>query len=139
MSDVLTAITDGPTRHDVLLTTPAVWNTVENILTREERRPNTPMAQAGFKNMTYRSVPITYDKNMPKAGANDHSILYLNFDYWKLYKHDQFNMRRHPWMPNNAGQFEVIINVGNTCSNNLRYWATLDKIEAEPTDGYATS
>lgn len=132
-STMLTSVTDGPIRPDVILSTPGIWNSFESILTQEERRPNTLMAQAGFENITLRSVPITYDKNMPKMDTNGHNLFYLNFDFIKWYAHEQYNMRRYPWqrMPNNAGQFEVIINVGNVCSNNLRYLAALKNVAAQ--------
>ena len=130
LGQAATAITDGGIKPDLILTTPDVWDAVEAILDDQERYPNTMMVDAGFTNITYRGIPIVYDKNMPVKGRQNHSLRFLNFDYWRWYVHQGFNMARHEWMrmPNNAGQFEVIINIGNTCSDNLRYLSTLDDI-----------
>lgn len=130
LTDAILKVTDGNIKPDIALTTTDVWGAVHNILTDQERYPNTMMAQAGFTNITYMGVPIVFDKNKPVKGRQNHSIRFLNFDYWRWYVHQGFNMARHEWqrMPNNAGQFEVIINIGNTCSDNLRYLSTLDDL-----------
>lgn len=128
-----TAVTDGNIKPDLILTTPDVWDGVERILDDLERYPNTMMVNAGFTNMTYRGIPIVYDKNMPVRGRTRHSLRILNFDYWRWYIHQGFNMVRYDWqrMPNGAGQFEILITIGNTCSDNLRYESTIDDIDPE--------
>lgn len=128
-----THVTDGNIKPDIILTTPDCWDASERFLDDLERYPNTMMVNAGFTNMTYRGIPIVYDKNMPTRGRTRHSMRILNFDYWRWYVHEQFNMVRHPWqrMPNNAGQYEVLITIGNTCSDNLRYLATIDDLNPE--------
>lgn len=127
----MTSVTDGPTKPDIILTSSDIWDLCEDILKDFERYPNTLMAQAGFDNMTYRGVPIVYDKNMPVKTRDRHQMYFLNFDYWKWYICRGFNMARRPWrrMPNNAGQYEVLVTVGNTCSDNLRYQSMLDDLD----------
>ena len=130
IGQAMTSITDGNTKPDIILTTSEVWDLCEDILKDFERYPNTAAAAAGFENMTYRGVPIVYDKNMPVRARNRHSMYLLNFDYWKWYICQGFNMARRPWqrMPNNAGQYEVLVTVGNTCSDNLRYLSAIHDI-----------
>ena len=128
MANSLTAVTDNNIRPDLAITTPDIRDDIELILTDKERFPNTALAQAGFDSVTYRNIPIVFDKEMPLPGHNRHQFFWLNFDYLVDYADERFNMQRHPWqrMPNNPGQYEVIINIGNVVSPNLRY---LSKIE----------
>ena len=129
LAQSLTAVTDNAIRPDIGITTPDVKDQIEAILSREERYPNTRMVDAGFDNITYRGVPIIWDKEMPLRNGK-HQLYWLNLDYIRDYMDERFNMKRHPWMrmPNNAGQFEVIINIGNVGSNNLRYQSMVDTI-----------
>lgn len=130
LAQSITSVTDNAIRPDIGITTPDVKNQIEAVLSREERYPNQKMVDAGFDNISYHGVPIVWDKEMPLR-SNKHQLYWLNFDYIRDYMDSRFNMKRQPWarMPNNAGQFEVIVNIGNLGSNNLRYQAIIDNID----------
>jgi len=130
LAESQTRVTDNAIRPDIGITSPEVKDQIEAILSREERYPNTRMVDAGFPNITYRGIPIIWDKEMPLYNGK-HQLLWLNLDYIRDYMDERFNMKRHPWarMPNNAGQFEVIINIGNLGSNNLRYQSRVHSID----------
>lgn len=133
LTESLIDVWDGPIKPDVGITTPKIWGKISQILQRDERYPNAAMAAAGFTNITFMGVPIVFDKEMPVKAADRHSLMWLNFDFLKDYAHQDFNMRRHPWarMPQNTGQYEVIVNFGNLCSDNLRYECRLDDLDPE--------
>lgn len=130
LAQSLTSVTDNAIRPDIGITSPEVKDQIEAILSREERYPNQQMVDAGFDNITYRGVPIIWDKEMPLKN-NRHQFYWLNLDFIRDYMDQRFNMKRQPWarMPNNAGQFEVIINIGNLGSNNLRYQSMIDYLD----------
>lgn len=132
LANAMTAVTDNNIRPDIGITTPGIRDDIELILTQAERFPNTALAQAGFDSVTYRGIPIVFDKEMPLPGANRHNFFWLNFDYLRDYCDERFNMQRHPWqrMPNNPGQYEVIINIGNVVSPNLRYLSKISDLKA---------
>ena len=129
LEESLMDVTDNGVRPDIGITTPAVRSQISSILQREERYPNTSMVNAGFENITYMGIPIIFDKEMPLP-TGKHMLFWLNLDYLRDYMDERFNMKRYPWMrmPNNAGQFEVIINIGNVGSGNLRYQSMIDNI-----------
>lgn len=131
LSDSLIDVWDGGIKPDIGITTPAIWSKIHSILMRDERYPNAAMAGAGFTNITFMGVPIVFDKERPVKADDRHSLDWLNFDYLRDYACEGFNMRRHPWarMPQNTGQYEVIVNFGNLCSDNLRYQNRLDDLD----------
>lgn len=133
MSDSLIDVWDGAKKPDIGITTPKIWSKVHSILMRDERYPNAAMAAAGFTNITFMGVPVVFDKERPVKAADRHSLDWLNFDHLKDYVCEGFDMRRHPWtrMPQNTGQYQVIVNFGNLCSDNLRYECRLDDLDPE--------
>ncbi|MCY3739897.1 MAG: phage major capsid protein [Candidatus Poribacteria bacterium] len=131
LTESLIDVWDGAKKPDIGITTPGIWAKIHSILMRDERYPNTALAAAGFTNITFMGVPIVFDKERPVKSATQHSLDWLNFDHLRDYACEGFNMRRHPWarMPQNTGQYEVIVNFGNFCSDNLRYECRLDDLD----------
>lgn len=130
LNESLMRVQDNAIRPDIGITTPPVRTQISAILQREERYPNTKLADAGFTNITFEGIPIVWDKEMPKVNGK-HEFYWLNFDYIRDYMDERFNMKRYPWarMQNQMGQFEVICNIGNVGSNNLRYQSRVHNID----------
>ena len=124
---------DGAKKPDIGITTPSVWGQISTFLQRDERYPNAAMAGAGFTSITFMGVPIVFDKERPVKAKDRHSLDWLNFDHLSDYACEGFDMRRHPWtrMPQNTGQYQVIVNFGNLCSDNLRYESRVDDLKPE--------
>ena len=133
LTDSLIEVWDGAKKPDIGITTPKIWGKINSILQRDERYPNAAMAGAGFTNITFMGVPIVFDKERPVKAADRHSHDWLNFDHLSDYACEGFDMRRHPWtrMPQNTGQYQVIVNFGNLCSDNLRYQSRVDDLDPD--------
>lgn len=130
LSNSLTKVTDNNIMPDIGITTPDMRDDVELMLADQERYSNTALANAGFENLEYRGIPIVFDKEQPIPGATRQNFYWLNFDYLQDKVDERYNNRRYPWMrmPNNPGQFEVIMEIGNVVSGNLRYLSMIQDL-----------
>ncbi|MXZ00206.1 phage major capsid protein [Candidatus Poribacteria bacterium] len=134
LSDSLIDVWDGAKKPDIGITTPKIWSKIHSILMRDERyTQNAALANAGFTNIVFMGVPIVFDKERPVKATDRHALDWLNFDHLRDYACEGFDMRRHPWtrMPQNTGQYQVIVNFGNFCSDNLRYECRLDDLDPD--------
>ena len=133
LTDSIIDVWDGAMKPDIGITTPKIWGKINQILQRDERYENRAMADAGFANISFMGVPIVFDKEAPVRASDRHHLMWLNFDVLKDYACEGFDMVSHPWtrMPQNTGQYQVIVNFGNLCSDNLRYLNRVDDLDPE--------
>lgn len=131
LTEEIIKVWDGAMKPDIGITTSPVWAQINALLQKDERYENRAMADAGFPNISFLGVPIVYDKEAPVRASDRHHIMFLNFDVLKDYACEGFDMTRHPWtrMPQNTGQYQVIVNFGNLCSDNLRYLNRVDDLD----------
>lgn len=122
LATMLSAVSDGDIEPDILLTSTQMYDRYEALIDPKERFPNTMLANAGFKNITYRGIPIVKDKNCDTDGDLRHKVYALNFDHIFWTSHEMFNMKKRDWMlmPKNLGQFMVVVWFGNIMPNSLR-------------------
>lgn len=120
---MLSALSDGTIRPDLIITTTDVWDEIEQTLADRERYPqNRQLSNMGVENITYRGVPIIYDKYCSVKTANNHPMWFINFDHIKWRPHAMFNMKRTAWMrmPRHLGEYMLVIWFGNVTANALR-------------------
>ena len=131
LATAISAASDGDIEPDIILTSTQMYDRYEEIIDPKERFPNTMLANAGFKNITYRGIPIVPDKNCDTDGDDRHKAYLLNFDHIFWTSHEQFNMKKRDWMvmPKNLGQFMVVIWFGNIMPNSLRRQAMISDID----------
>lgn len=122
LATMLSAVSDGDIEPDILLTSTDMYDRYEALIDPKERFPNTMLANAGFRNITYRGIPIVKDKNCDTDGDQRHKVYALNFDHIFWTSHVMFNMKKRDWMlmPKNLGQFMVVVWFGNIMPNSLR-------------------
>jgi hypothetical protein len=122
LANMLSAVSDGDIEPDLLLTSTQIYDKIESLLDPKERFENTMLANAGFRNITYRGIPIVKDKNCDTDGPQRHKIYALNFDHIFWTSHVMFNMKKRDWnfMPKNLGQYMIVIWFGNVMPNSLR-------------------
>lgn len=130
LAAAISATSDEGIEPDIILTSTQMYDKYESIIDPKERFPNTMLANAGFKNITYRGIPIVKDKNCDTDGSTRHKAYILNFDHIFWTSHEQFNMKKRDWMvmPKNLGQFMVVIWFGNIMPNSLRRQATIEDL-----------
>lgn len=134
LTNEIVKVWDGAMKPDIGITSSKVWAQINALLQRDERYENRAMADAGFPNISFLGVPIVYDKEITAVKSKDrHNITFLNFDVLRDYACEGFDMKRHPWarMPQNTGQYQVIVNFGNLCSDNLRYLNRVDDLDPD--------
>lgn len=122
LTSLLSDVSDGEIEPDILLTSTQVYDRIEATLDPKERFENTMLANAQFRNITIRGIPVIKDKNCDSDGPTRHKIYALNFDHIFWTSHERYNMEKRDWMimPRNLGQFMVVIWFGNVMPNSLR-------------------
>ena len=122
MGKMISQLSDGNIRPDVIISTTDMYDAVEATLADRERYPKnntSQLAQAGFEAIEYRSVPIIYDKYCSVLSETRHPMWYLNFDHLQWRPVMNLNMKRTAWMrmPRHLGEYMLVIWVGNVTTN----------------------
>lgn len=131
LASMISSVSDGDIEPDLLLTSTQVYDRIEAITDAKERFPNTMLANLGFRNITYRGIPIVRDKNCNTKGSQRHYVYALNFDHIFWTSHEMFNMKRQDWMrmPKQLGQYMIVIWFGNIMPNSLRRQGMISDID----------
>jgi hypothetical protein len=82
LSDMATMTNDcsnGTDRPDLILTSQKQYEAYEALLTPQQMFRDESIANAGFRNLLYKDVPVVYDAYVP-----DDKMLFLNSKYLKL-------------------------------------------------------
>lgn len=113
---------DNPTH---ILTTSAIFQKYEQTRLPLERLQNTLTANAGFTNLTFKSVPIIYDQYV------DSGVLYmLNTNYWNLVVDTETDLVTTPFISptNQTVKVAFILWRGQQTTNNRRRHGKLTSI-----------
>lgn len=106
---------DQPT---IIMTTQALYEKYEGLLTSNIRYTDTDMADAGFQNLMFKGAPVTFD------GATPSGVVYfLNTKYLQLVRHSDVWFKPTPFVRpiSQDAVFSQILCYGQlTCSNRAR-------------------
>lgn len=86
MRTLFNSCSRGNSRPGIILTDQYLFEAYEKTLTVNERFTNMEMGDAGFQNLLYKGVPITFDEDMPfeDLATDEHQILMLNLNFIKF-------------------------------------------------------
>lgn len=107
----------GNDKPDIILTTQTVFEYFENALQPQERYTNTQAANAGFTNLTFKGIPIMFDRDCTSGKA-----YFLNSKYLNLVVHRDADFSTGPFQsPENQDvKTAMILFQGNLTCNNRR-------------------
>lgn len=88
----LAAAKIGNDKPSVMITTDAIFEDVNNLLQPQQRYQDPKMADAGFRSLMVRGIPILEDSHCP-----DNHLFMLNEDYIHLYVHPKEDFRFEPF------------------------------------------
>ncbi len=121
-------VSKGADKIDVIFTTQSIWEAFEKTLEPEVRRSHDGVANSGFENITYRSIPVIIDDDCPSG-----EMFGLNSNYINYVVHPDFDMSHTPFANLVVtGQQDVtsakILFYGNLTINNRRKFFRLTGI-----------
>ena len=130
LSDMRTTyntITFGNDKPDAIFTTQSVFESFENALQPQERYQNTTVANSGFSNLTFKGIPVIFDRDCPSG-----SMYFLNSKYLNLVVHRDADMSTGPFVtPENQDVSTAqILFQGNMTVNNRRMHGVMTGITA---------
>lgn len=123
MTTDFNTVTVGNDKPNVIITTQAMFEKYEALLQPAQRFTDATSADAGFQNLTFKGVPVTYDTYCP-AGA----MFFLNTKYLRLVGHKDVWFKTTPFVrPENIdARYAQILCYGElTVSNRKRQGSVL--------------
>jgi hypothetical protein len=127
MRTIYNTLSLGNDRPDAIFTTQSVFESYEASLQPQERYSNTTVANSGFMNLTFKNVPIVFDRDCPSG-----VMYFLNSLYMDLTVHRDADMAQSPFVePENQDvTTSKTIWQGNMTTNNRRRLGKLTGISA---------
>jgi hypothetical protein len=117
----------GNDRPDFIVTTQSVFESYEAVLQPQERYVNTKAANSGFQNLTFKSVPVVFDRDCTSG------VMYmLNSKYVSFVVHRDADMMTTPFVsPENQDvTTSKLLWQGNITTNNRRKLGKIISITA---------
>jgi len=93
MESLFGLCTIGNVHPTLIVTTQAVWDSYFGLLQPQQRFTDSKMADAGWANITFRSVPVIVDNRAPTG-----FMFMVNEDYIKLYTHSKRDFKFEPFI-----------------------------------------
>lgn len=124
--DALTQVQLYSNGADLIYTTREIYNAYEASLTPDQRFVDTKTADRGFMNITFKTVPLIFDKYLVQranTGATGGGETYfLNTDRLKFVMHSKrnFDMEDLVKVPDKDAQYAKIFGMGNLITNERR-------------------
>jgi hypothetical protein len=127
MRSTYNTITFGNDKPDAIFTTQAVFEAYEASLQPQERYQNTTVANSGFANLTFKGIPVLFDRDCPSG-----SMYFLNSKYINLVVHRDADMTTGPFVTPNDQDVSTaqILFQGNMTVNNRRMHGAMTGITA---------
>ena len=133
LSDMRTTyntVSFGNDRPDFIISTQAIFEFYEDNLQPQERYTNTKVANSGFDNLTFKSIPMVFDRDCPSG-----NMYMLNSSAMSLVVHPDADFMNSGFQSllSTLGQdvtSSMIIWQGNITVNNRRKHAVINSITA---------
>jgi hypothetical protein len=93
MESLFGSCTIGNVHPTLLVTTQAVWDDYFTLLQPQQRFMDSKLADAGWANISFRSVPMVVDNRCPSG-----YLFMLNEDYLKLFTHSKRDFKFEPFI-----------------------------------------
>jgi hypothetical protein len=127
MRTLYNTLSFGNDKPDFITTTQTVFESYEKVLQPQERYVNTKAANSGFQNLTFKSVPVVFDRDCTSG------VMYmLNSKYVSFVVHRDADMMTTPFVsPENQDvTTSKLLFQGNITTNNRRKLGKLTGITA---------
>lgn len=117
MRTVYNTLSYGNDKPDAVFTDQDVFEYYEKALQPQERYQNTSVANSGFANLTFKGIPLLWDRDCP-----DKEMYFLNSKYLNLVVHRDADISTGPFVtPDNQDVSTAqILFQGNLTTNNRR-------------------
>jgi hypothetical protein len=127
MRTMFNTITFGNDKPDFILTTQSVYEFYEKALQPQERFASNTVADAGFMNLTFKGVPIVFDRDCTSG-----YMYFLNSKYLSFVVHKDADFSTGPFVtPENQDvSTAMILFQGNLTTNNRRKLGVITGITA---------
>jgi len=93
MESLFGLCTIGNVHPTLIVCTQAIWDSYFSLLQPQQRFMDSKMADAGWSNVTFRSVPVVVDNRCPT-----YYMFLLNEEYIKLYTHSKRDFKLEPFI-----------------------------------------
>jgi hypothetical protein len=93
MESLFGLCTIGNVHPTLIVTTQSIWDSYLALLQPQQRFVDSKMADAGWANLTFRSVPVVVDNRCPTG-----YMFMLNEDYLKLFTHSKRDFKFEPFI-----------------------------------------
>jgi len=93
MRTIYNTLSQGSDRPDFIITTQDVFEFYEKVLQPQERYSNTQAANSGFTNLTFKAIPMVFDRDC-SSGV----IYFLNSKYLNWVVHQEADMSIGPFV-----------------------------------------
>lgn len=127
MRTLYNTLSIGNDRPDFLVTTQSVFESYEAVLQPQERFTNTKTADAGFQNLAFKGMPITFDRDCTSGYMYMLNSAYLNF---VVHKDADFKTTEFVSPEDKDVSSAKILFQGNLTTNNRRMLGVLQGITA---------
>ena len=116
------SVSYGNDKPDIVFTDQNNYERYEAALQPQERYQNTEAANSGFTALTFKGIPIMWDRDCPS-----NEMYFLNSNYLSFVVHDQADMTTGEFVtPNNQDLSTAqILFMGNTTVSNRRMFAKI--------------
>lgn len=127
MRSTFNTVTFGNDKPDAIFTTQDVFESFEASLQPQERYSNTTAANSGFMNLTFKGIPVIFDRDCPSG-----NMYFLNSKYLSFVVHRDADMSTGPFVtPENQDVSTAqILFQGNLTVNNRRMHGVMTGITA---------
>lgn len=127
MRTMFNTITFGNDKPDFIITTQSVYEFYEKALQPQERFASNTVADAGFMNLTFKGVPIVFDRDCTSG-----YMYFLNSKYLSFVVHKDADFTTGPFVtPENQDvSTAMILFQGNLTTNNRRKLGVITGITA---------
>lgn len=127
MRNTYNTVSFGNDKPDFIVTTQDVFQFFEDSLVPQERYTNTKFANSGFTGLTFKGLPLLFDRDCPSG-----TMYMLNSNYISFVVHPDADFSNTPFQTP-VGQdvtTSEILFQGNLTVNNRRMHAVIDSITA---------
>ena len=118
MANIYNTISVGNDQPTIAITTQALYEKYEGLLTGQIRYTDTDMADGGFQNLLFKGAPVTFDDACASG-----QMVFLNTKYLQLVAHSDVWFKPTPFVrpTNQDAVFSQLLCYGQlTCSNRAR-------------------
>lgn len=127
MRTTFNTVTFGNDKPDLIITTQTIHEFYEKALQPQERYVNTKTADAGFMNITFKTVPVVFDRDCTSG-----VMYFLNSKWLNFVVHRDADISTGPFItPENQDvSTAMILFQGNITTNNRRKLAKITSVTA---------